>query len=135
VQRATAMRQSASSAAGQRDHLLAGGRLADHRDAPIGLEQQTDAGAHQRLAVGDQHPNGLWCSLGAKAQSLHGLDHSELATTCEVARSFARRDRRGTRTEVRDLIAAASCLNGSHLHPLAPLPRQTCLLSHTDRSV
>ncbi|MGI9099714.1 MAG: hypothetical protein ACR2H2_14705 [Solirubrobacteraceae bacterium] len=36
------------------DGLLAVGRLADDRDVVLGLEHHPEAGAHQRLVVGDQ---------------------------------------------------------------------------------
>jgi hypothetical protein len=91
------------------DRLVAGGCLANDRDVVIGLEQQTEADAHQPLAVGDEHPDGRWGSGDAETRFMDALDDGEPATTCVLARMFAHRG--GTETAVSGLIAAAFCLN------------------------
>ena len=53
------MRMSISTTSGSQpprllDRLGAVGRLADHVDVLLGVEDHPEAGAHQRLVVGDQ---------------------------------------------------------------------------------
>ena len=48
---------SARVAPGQLDRLQAGGRLADHLEVGGGVDQHPEAAAHQRLVVGEQHPD------------------------------------------------------------------------------
>ena len=43
-------------ASGQLDRLPPVGRLADHLEVGLGLDQHPEAGPHERLVVGDQRP-------------------------------------------------------------------------------
>jgi hypothetical protein len=43
--------------AGQPDRLVAVGRLADHLQAGLGVQDHPEPGPHQRLVVGDQDPD------------------------------------------------------------------------------
>jgi hypothetical protein len=76
----------------QRGRLLAGGRLADNLDAPIGLEQDSEAGAHQRR-TGDQYPGGMRGGDPARAAWPAAIERDKLAASGERSerRGFSRR--------------------------------------------
>ena len=71
--------------AGELDRLRAVGRLADDVEVVLGVEDHLEAGAHERLVVGDQHAHDAHARAPAVSAASASPSSGSRTATCEAA--------------------------------------------------